>query len=422
MFDSVPIKVYSGNGGSGSISFRREKFVPFGGPDGGDGGNGANVVLRADKSISDLRNYRRKRIFKAEHGISGAKRKMHGRRGEDLVLTVPAGTIVSRIGEDGERLFIADLEENGQEVVVARGGDGGMGNVHFASSTNQVPEIAQQGGEGEEVSLQLEMRLIADVGIIGYPNVGKSTLLTTSSAARPKIANYPFTTLEPQLGVVEMENSSFVMADIPGLIEDAHLGKGLGHEFLRHIMRTRVLVHVVDANSENSLQDLRMVNEELELFDDQLARKTQLVAINKTDLPEVKGRIDEIRETFNNAGIVPFFISAVDGEGVDALLKAVWIELQEVLRRVEKEAPAAVKVFRPKPRESGISVTVEEGVFIVSGHGLDRLAGVAGQSSQDVYWQLRKYLKRLGVAKELERAGIKQGDKVRCGTFEWEWS
>ncbi|GAG33464.1 unnamed protein product, partial [marine sediment metagenome] len=248
MFDRAEIIVKAGDGGAGVVSFRREKFVPFGGPDGGDGGDGGDVIIMADSSITDLRAFRRKRVYRARHGQDGKGKKKHGKKGENLILTVPVGTVVLNKTQIGGDPFIADLEEAGQQLVVAGGGKGGLGNTHFASSTNQAPRIAQKGEAREEDSIILELRLIADIGIIGYPNVGKSTLLAVASAARPKIASYPFTTLEPVLGVAEVGQQSFVLAEIPGIIDGAHFGRGLGHEFLRHIMRTKLLIHLLDGS------------------------------------------------------------------------------------------------------------------------------------------------------------------------------
>jgi len=316
VLDQVEIAVKAGDGGNGVVSFRREKFVPFGGPDGGDGGSGGDVVIRADKAVTGLRAFRRKRLYRAGNAGDGRGKRMHGRNGEDLVLAVPAGTVVSYKNQIGGNAIIADLEQAGQQVVVAKGGKGGLGNTHFASSTNQAPRIASNGEAGEEASIILELRLIADVGIIGYPNVGKSTLLAAATAAKPEIAGYPFTTREPVLGVAEVVQKRFVLAEIPGLIDDAHLGRGLGHDFLRHVMRTKMLIHLVDGSSASPVEDMIRVNTELKLFDSALAQKRQLVVVNKIDLPQVRARLAEIKNAFDSAGTVTLFISAVSGEGV----------------------------------------------------------------------------------------------------------
>jgi len=273
MFDRVEIAVRAGDGGDGAVSFRREKFVPFGGPDGGDGGDGGNVVLRADSNITTLDAFRYKRFYRAENGKGGKGKRKHGGKGANLVLAVPLGTVVWQKTQRGRGGPIADLEESGQQVVVVKGGRGGRGNAHFASSTSQAPRIAQKGEAGEENSLILELRLIADVGIIGYPNVGKSTLLAAASAAKPQIAAYAFTTRQPVLGVAEVGQRSLVLAEIPGLIDGAYLGRGLGHDFLRHVMRTKILIHVLDGTSSSPADDMIRVNTELSLFDSSLAQK-----------------------------------------------------------------------------------------------------------------------------------------------------
>ena len=288
MFDRVEIVVKAGDGGDGVVSFRREKFVPFGGPDGGDGGGGGDVIIMADPAVTSLRGFKQKRFYRANDGKDGRGKRQHGKKGENLVLTVPVGTMVLSKTQIGGDDLIADLEQPGQQAVVVKGGEGGLGNIHFASSTNQAPQIAQKGEVGEENSIILELRLIADVGIIGYPNVGKSTLLAAVSAAKPKIASYPFTTREPILGVAEVGPEGLVLAEIPGLIDGAHLGRGLGHDFLRHIVRTKILIHLIDGGSASPVEDMIRVNAELSLFDSALAQKPQLVAVNKIDLPQVQ--------------------------------------------------------------------------------------------------------------------------------------
>jgi len=260
MFDQAEVKVKAGDGGNGVVSFRREKFVPFGGPDGGDGGDGGDVIVRADPAVESLRAFKQKRFYRAANGENGRGKRQHGKNGENLVLTVPVGTVILCKTHMGDDAFIDDLKQAGQQVVVAKGGKGGLGNTHFTSATNQAPRIAQKGEVGEDNSIVLEMRLIADVGIIGYPNVGKSTLLAAASAARPKIASYPFTTREPALGVVEVGRESLVLAEIPGLIDGAHLGRGLGHDFLRHTLRTKILIHLIDGGSASPVEDLTRVN------------------------------------------------------------------------------------------------------------------------------------------------------------------
>ncbi len=344
MFDRAEIVVRGGDGGDGIVSFRREKWVPFGGPDGGDGGDGGDVVVIADSAVDNLRIFRPKRHYRAADGKNGGDKKKHGRRGESRFLTVPVGTVVSYKSQIGGDSLIADLEAPGQQAVVAKGGKGGKGNAHFVTSTNQAPQIAETGEAGQEQAIILELKLIADVGLIGYPNVGKSTLLAAVSAAKPKIASYPFTTREPVLGMVEVGKVSFVLAEIPGLIDGAHLGKGLGHDFLRHIVRTRVLIHLIDGSSASPVEDMAQVNTELSLFDSALAKKPQLVAVNKIDLPPVKARLDEIKESFAAAGSQALFVSAATGEGTLELMA----EAEKMLQSVPKpEAGKRKKIFRP---------------------------------------------------------------------------
>ncbi len=421
MIDRVEIEVRAGDGGDGAISFRREKFVPFGGPDGGDGGNGGNIVIRAESEVTDLRKFKPKRFYRARDGNHGSGKKKHGKNGEDVILAVPMGTLVSHRTSIGEDTLVADLEQTGQQVIVARGGKGGLGNTHFSSSTSQAPKIAQRGGGGEECSLILEMRLIADVGIIGYPNVGKSTLLAAASAAKPEIASYPFTTREPILGVVEVGQQNFVMAEIPGLIEDAHLGRGLGHDFLRHIMRTKILIHLIDGGADSPVEDMIQVNNELSLFDSALAQKRQLVAANKIDLPQIQKRLAEIRGDFGKAGVDILFLSAVTGQGVTKLMAETMKLLNQVAAEKEASQEVPRKVFRPQPRVRQGRVHKEGDTFVVEVAGLERIMTREGVISPEVRWQLKNQLSRLGVSRELERAGIKPGDKVRCGVLEWEW-
>jgi GTP-binding protein len=420
VFDRVEITVRSGDGGDGAVSFRREKFVPLGGPDGGDGGNGGNVTIMADPDVESLRMLKRKRIYRAGKGENGKGKKRHGKSGENLVLRVPMGTLVWDKG-GSENTLVADCEQPGQQAEVARGGRGGLGNTRFASPTNQAPRIAQKGEAGEERSLILEMRLIADVGIIGFPNVGKSTLLAAVSAAKPKIASYPFTTLEPVLGVVEVGQKSFVIAEIPGLIEGAHLGRGLGHDFLRHAIRTKILIHLIDGASASPVEDMGRVNAELSLFDPSLAQKPQLVVVNKIDLPEVQAQLAKLKADFHAVGTPVLFVSAARGEGIAELIA----ETMKMLSKAGAEAEVGRKipqtVFHPQPGGAGASAHKEGDVFVVVAPELERIVARVDMTSPEVRQQLRRQLGRLGVYKVLEKAGVKPGDKVRCGNFEWEW-
>ncbi len=344
--DKVEISVRAGNGGNGSASFRHEKYVPFGGPDGGDGGSGGSVYIKADNGMNNLSIFRRKKVYRAENGADGSSKKKFGKKGDDLEIKVPPGTMVQKV-ENGENVFLADLREHDQKVIVAKGGRGGLGNVHFATATNQAPQKATKGAPGEEVRLLLDLKVLADIGILGYPNVGKSTLLSAITAAKPRVADYPFTTLEPVLGELLMGNERYVVAEIPGLIEGAHKGRGLGHEFLRHAERTRLLVHVLDGSSRTILDDMNTLNQELGLYTSNLAKKHQIVAINKIDLPDVRQHVDEIREMFVSAGLTVYFISGATGEGIPEFLNAIAITLSKFPQQDHEEMPPVV--FRPKP-------------------------------------------------------------------------
>jgi len=401
------------------VSFRKEKYVPFGGPDGGDGGDGGDIIFIADRNLTSLRRFKRGGWYKAEHGGDGRSQKRYGKKGKGLVLAVPLGTVVLPGVSLGEDAPLADLDQPEQQAVILEGGKGGRGNIHFTSSTNQAPRLAEKGEVGEEMSLVLELRLIADVGIIGYPNVGKSSLLAAASAAKPKIASYPFTTLEPILGVVEVGIEGLVLAEIPGLIADAHLGKGLGHDFLRHVTRTKMLLHLVDGSSDSPAEDMVRVNIELGMYDNSLAKKPQLVAVNKIDLPDVRGRMDDIAKAFGEIGITPMFVSAADEEGVPELMAAVMKRLSELAVEGKAEERGAAKVFRPRP--AGVRVRQEDGVFIVTEPHMERIAARMTAPSAEVLWQFRGQLTRMGVDKALRKAGVKPGDKVRCGKLELEW-
>jgi GTP-binding protein len=420
MLDKVEVKVKAGDGGNGAVTFRREKFVPFGGPDGGDGGKGGDVIVKADPCISTMNFFHNSRLYKAENAGSGRRKKQHGKNGADLVLTVPLGTVVQARDETGEPVLLADLADPGQQMVAAKGGKGGLGNSHFASSTNQTPRLAEKGVPGEEKDIILELKLIADVGIIGYPNVGKSSLLGAATAANPKIADYAFTTLEPMLGMVETAKERFVLCEIPGLIEGAHLGKGLGHDFLRHAVRTRVLIHLLDGTSPSPVDDMIAVNNELSLFDSSLSRKSQIVVINKVDRPDVKERKVELKKTFKSIGITPHFVSAASGEGVASLMDDV-LSLLEQSKAPEKPEEAEVVVLRPKGRETSLSVEEEDGVFVIHSPEMERLVAGSDVRDPEVKRQLGNRINRPHIRHIMERSGIKHGDKIRIGDFEWTW-
>ncbi|MBI2851946.1 MAG: GTPase ObgE [Chloroflexi bacterium] len=421
MFDYIQLRVKAGDGGNGAISFRREKFVPYGGPDGGDGGDGGNIILRSEPGIAGLGDLRRRSFYSAEKGGNGQGKKKHGRRGKDVILSVPPGTLVWDLAREQSEGPLVDLTQAGQEVVIARGGRGGWGNIHFASAVNRVPRIAQKGQAGEERTIILELRLIADVGIIGYPNVGKSSLLAAASGAKPKVGSYPFTTLEPVLGVVQSGLESFVLAEIPGLIEDAHLGRGLGLDFLRHAMRTKMFIHLVDGSAASPVDDMLLVNTELSLFDPALGEKPQLVVVNKIDLPEVSIRLEELEAAFRKAGVGVSFIAAATGEGVSALM----VRVTDMLKRVEAAKAAGVaapaRIFRPRPGAVRASVSKEGETFVVTSPALERIAAMVDLTDAEIRRELRFQLERMGGTRALVKAGIKPGDKVRCGVFEWEW-
>ena len=414
--DEAEIYVKAGDGGDGAVSFRREKFVPFGGPDGGDGGRGGDVYLQATRELNTLMEFRYHRRFKAGDGENGRGRNQHGARGEDAIVKVPVGTVVRRGGE-----VLADLAVDGQKVLVARGGRGGLGNAHFATPTNQAPRLAQKGEPGEEFTLQLELKLLADVGLIGYPNVGKSSFLAAATAANPKIADYAFTTLSPNLGVASVGYQTFVLADIPGLIEGAHRGVGLGHEFLRHIERTRLLLHVIDGSSPHPLDDFAKVNEELALFNAELAAKPQIVLVNKMDLPEAQAQWEATRQAFAAKGLRVLPVSAYTGEGVSEALR----QVAQALASLPKPAPPAeeeVPVLRPLGRQPEFRIEREQdGAFRVRGRLVERAVAMSDLSNPAAMLLLRRTFKRLGVTAALVREGIQKGDRVRVGSAELEW-
>ena len=417
MIDQAEIEVKSGDGGRGVSGFRREKFVPRGGPDGGDGGRGGNVVIQADKDMGTLIKYRHQRHFKAGSGSAGAGQRRTGKSGADVVIKVPIGTVIKDV-ETGE--IVGDLTAHKEKVVAARGGKGGLGNTHFASSTNQAPKLAQTGVAGQTRTLVLELKLIADAGIVGLPNAGKSSLLRAVSAARPKVGAYPFTTLEPALGVVEAAGHRWVMADVPGLIEDAHLGKGLGHQFLRHVSRTRVLVHLIDGSAAEPVNDMVKINTELSLYDPQVGRKPQIVAVNKIDLPEVKERIPELRRFFRQSDIEPLFLSALTGEGMEQLLSELDRALQAEAVK-EAEETDEVKVFRPEPEKEKVALTREDGVWRVESDEFARLVAGSETADPEVRRQLFAELWRWGVGKTLRAAKLKPGEKFIIGNLEFHW-
>lgn len=420
-FDTAKIFVKGGDGGNGCISFRREKYVPRGGPNGGDGGRGGNVVFLADEGLHTLVDFHYRAHFKADRGQHGRGSNRHGADAPDLVVRVPAGTVV-KDAETGE--IIADLMSNGQKLVVAQGGRGGRGNARFLSNTNRVPRIAEKGEPGQEGWLLLELKLLADVGLVGYPNAGKSTLLAACTAAKPKIADYPFTTLQPNLGVVKIDHESFVLADIPGLIEGAHTGAGLGHQFLRHLERTRVLIHVVDTagtEGRDPVEDYVKINTELSSYDQQLAQLPQVVAANKMDIPEASTNLSRLEKKAADDGRRIFPISAATGHGLKELLYYI-VELLASLPAPEKaEKQSEEVIYRLPTKKEGFHIKREDGMFIIEGHELERLVAMTDFDQDQAVARFQRILAKMGVEKALAKAGAKAGDTVRIGDQELEY-
>jgi GTP-binding protein len=344
------IRVGGGHGGVGCVSFRREKYIPFGGPDGGDGGGGGSVILVASPNMVDLGLMRRKKEFVAGNGHQGSSWRKRGKRGEDLAISVPLGTMVFTKDDSGEEILLADLSTPGQKVLVAAGGRGGLGNARFATAVKQAPEIASKGESGEERHIILEVKLITDICIVGHPNSGKSTLLSAISRAKPEIADYPFTTRQPILGVIPDDRRDFVVAEIPGIVEGAHLGKGLGNEFLRHAERTKLLIYLLDGSSPTVLDDLSTLDKEIALYKG-LAQKPKIVAVNKIDLPEVQARLPEVKQRFAKLGAPVFYISAVSGKAVLELTRKAMEMVAQASQDEEIASQAQITVFRPKPRK-----------------------------------------------------------------------
>jgi GTP-binding protein len=411
----VPIK--AGDGGKGVISFRREAHVPRGGPDGGDGGRGGDVVLRVDDQLASLGDYRNQNLHSATSGSAGAGSNKSGKAGGDLVLRVPPGTTVKDVATGEE---VADLVSSGQEIVVARGGKGGRGNARFASSTRRVPRIAEDGQPGERRDLELELRLIADVGLAGLPNAGKSSLLAALTRARPKIANYPFTTLTPNLGVARLDDRELVIADIPGLIEGASKGAGLGEEFLRHIERTRLIVHVVDASLPDPLANIATIDAELAAYGHALDQLPELFALNKIDLAEARDAVPGIVETLEAAGREAVALSAATGEGVDRLNKRIFA-LCAARPKVEPAGPTERRiVFAGGAKD--VKVEREGEAYRVRGDRLERLATGIDWDSPEASAYFHRLLLRSGVEGKLRALGVKEGDTVRIGKLELEWT
>lgn len=416
--DEVQINVCSGKGGDGAVQFRREKYVPRGGPDGGDGGRGGSVILEAKSSLNTLSSFRNRKDFRASKGSRGGGSNQTGRSAEDLIIHVPPGTLVYDADTNN---LLGDLVDPGEQLVVCNGGRGGRGNARFKTSRNKAPRIAEKGEPGEERNLRLELKLIADVGLVGVPNAGKSTFLSVVTNAKPKIAAYPFTTITPNLGVAELDiDHSLVLADIPGLIEGAHQGIGLGYDFLRHIQRTRVLIHLLDGMAEDPLLDFSQINSELALFDPDLGEKLQVVVFNKMDLPDVKARWPEIKNALEGKGFEPMAISAVAGTGVrQVLFKAAQL-LAEAPPISEVEQSPVYRV-ESDPREFKVEFSSEEGGWRVTGAAIERAAAMTYWEHDQAVRRFQRILSALGIEAALREAGIQEGDSVFIGEFELEW-
>ena len=417
--DEAKIQVRAGNGGNGMVSFHTAKYVPNGGPDGGDGGRGGSVVFVADPGMNTLQAFRFKRKFVAEDGEKGGRRQQYGHGGKDLRIAVPVGTVVRDL-ESGR--ILADFTEAGQEIVIAHGGRGGKGNIHFANSIRQAPNFARAGEPGESFDLVVELKLLADVGLVGFPNVGKSTLLSVISAARPKIADYPFTTIEPNLGVCVVDDFSFVVADIPGLIEGASEGLGLGHDFLRHVERTRLLIHVVDASGQEGrdpLADFDQINRELEAFNTTLASRPQIVALNKIDDTD-PGKLASLKQTLTDRGYSVFPICAPIGEGVPDLLKKT-AELVRTLPPTLISEPVSAETVYRFEEEALFKIERDGAVFVVTGNWIAGLVNSTNFDDSESLQYFQRLLRKKGVIAALEKAGVAEGDLIRLHDAEFEF-
>lgn len=422
--DVAKINLKAGNGGNGAVAFRREKFEPAGGPSGGDGGNGASIILQADEGIRTLMDFRYSPYYKAEHGEDGMNKNMFGKKGEDLLLKVPVGTLVKDLDTDK---VIVDMKEHDQQFTIVKGGRGGKGNSRYTTSTRQAPTFAQPGTKGEERTIILELKLIADVGLIGFPNVGKSTILSIISAAKPKIANYHFTTLKPNLGVVRIDKGeSFVLADIPGLIEGAHEGVGLGHDFLRHVERTRVLVHILDTSGSEGrdpIEDFYKINEELVKYNPKLAEKPQIIGANKMDLPESEEWLKKLKEELAPKGYEIYPISAATSKGLDQLKFAIW----ETISNMDPEAEKKYETFDEEVditienTEESIIVKKEEGKYIVEGSFIERLLETTNFDSLDSSRYFQNTMRQRGIVEKLKELGIQEDESVFICGYEFEF-
>lgn len=414
--DEISIYVQSGKGGDGMVHFLRQKFIARGGPDGGDGGRGGDVILQVNPKLNTLAHFQQNARFIAKDGRNGGSTNMTGRSAEHLIIPVPPGTMVYDAATDE---LLGDLVEPGQQLTVCKGGRGGRGNQHFASSRNQAPRTAERGEPGQERSLRMELKLIADVGIVGVPNAGKSSLLAAVTNAKPKIANYPFTTLEPNLGVALLDHlNSLVLADIPGLVEGAHMGVGLGDAFLRHIQRTRVLIHLLDGMSEDPLADFSQINSELALFDAGLAKKPQIVVLNKMDQPEVQERWPKIRKELKKHGYEPFAISALARTDVNPVL---WKAVELLQTAPEPTVVGELPVYRPEEDPRTFTVEKTDSGYVVRGRAIERAAAMTYWEHDGSVRRFQRLMETLGVEEALRKAGVEEGDTVTIGGFELDW-
>ncbi len=425
--DRAKITIKSGRGGNGSVSFRREPFVPEGGPDGGDGGKGGDIVFMADRNLRTLMDFRYKRKYEAEAGADGMKKKQYGKKGADLVIKVPVGTVVI---DEESGLVMRDLVTDGDSFVAARGGKGGKGNVHYKSSVRQAPNFAEAGGEAKERTVILELKSIADVGLVGFPNVGKSTILSVATSARPKIANYHFTTIDPNLGVADLGHASFVMADIAGIIEGAHEGAGLGFYFLKHIERTKVLIHVIDVSGSEGrdpVEDMDKINEELGQYSEMLLRKPQIIAANKTDiLEEGNDNYDRLKAHAEEMGYEIYPVSAATGKGVKDILNAAWRMLQFLEEEPPEEEPVEYFDFEkedndPDYRKIKVYKEAETGIYVLEGKQLHKIFDSTNFNDLGSLRYLYKYLEKNMAIERLKELGLEEGDTVRIKDFEFEY-
>lgn len=424
--DRARIIIRSGKGGDGHVSFRRELYVPDGGPDGGDGGKGGDVIFEVDEGLNTLIDFRHRRKFSAQDGQEGGKRRCHGANGSDIILKVPAGTVIKE-AQSGQ--VIADMSGTNRRQIILKGGRGGNGNMHYATSTMQAPKYAQPGQDARELEVILELKVIADVGLVGFPNVGKSTLLSRVTNANPKIANYHFTTLSPNLGVVDIEGGGFVIADIPGLIEGASEGIGLGHEFLRHIERTKVMIHIVDAASvegRDPVDDIYKINAELAAYNQELASRPQVIAANKIDAfyTEEDDTVERLKKEFEPVGIPVFPISAVSGQGVKELL----YHVQAMLRELPEETTVFEQEYDPEMHLTGVKLpftveksTEEENTYIVEGPRIEKMLGYTNLESEKGFQFFQNFLKDQGILEQLEKLGIQDGDTVRIYGLQFDY-